>query len=407
MARKEEGFDVAVGFSRFFMRLHGIWPGDTSSKFTWARFAFVPPAVIILMFINIPQTVQIFFVGGDLNAILDILTLANVPLGIALAKILGVSYNHNILRQLIVSVSGDWKHTTKKSELQVMWRNARISRTFSILFIGLAEVTVLANTARMFYILYSTRSEAESSGIKNYKKPLYYTGKFPYDAQSSPNFEITWVMQILATILAAGSFMAVDALFVTLVLHLCAQLTNLQTAFRKIGEDKHEKEVDFMSKLSKLMKRHRKINEFADIIEYSFNMMFLFQVMSSTFLLCLQGYLFVILISSQKVILVELIFMVYFIICSSCSIFVYCYVAEILREESLQLGNAIFYSKWYNLPANKARLLIIAILRVQKPLELSAGKFCIFSLNLFCNIVKTSAGYISVLLAVRDKIVQP
>lgn len=84
----------------------------------------------------------------------------------------------------------------------MMWRKARISRTFSIVFIGLAEATVLINTARMFYVLYTTRSETESSdGIKNYKKPLYYIGKFPYDAQLSSNYEITWAMQILADLL--------------------------------------------------------------------------------------------------------------------------------------------------------------------------------------------------------------
>ncbi|NP_001177474.1 odorant receptor 19 [Nasonia vitripennis] len=404
MTTKEEGFDVAIGITRFVMRTHGIWPGFSVSKAGIMRYAYLPAALMLLLFVIIPQTVQVIFVSRDLNAVLNVLTLGNVPVGIALAKLLGVSYKQNVLHQLILSVCEDWKHTTKESELVVMRLNARKSRMFSIICIVLSEGTAMAYSARMFYAAFSTHTKAQATGIDDCEKPLFFIGKFPFDPQSYPNYQITWTLQIIATFLAAGAFSSVDALFVTLVLHLCGQLTNLQAAFSEIGEENAEKGTMFVSKLSKLIERHRKINVFADIIEYSFNMMFLVQVLSSTLLLCLQGYLFMIILSGQDGLLVEMIFISYFTICFTFSIFVYCYVAELLQEKSLQLGYAIFYSKWYNLPAKKARLLIISIVRCKRPLEISAGKFCIFSLNLFCNIVRTSAGYMSVLLAVKDKI---
>ena len=116
------------------------------------------------------------------------------------------------------------------------------------------------------------------------------------------------------------------------------------------------------------------------------------------------------------------------------------------------MGTAIFDSTWYDLPPNDAKTLLIPLQRTGKPLEVTAGKFVVFSLNLFSNvsirsnkkakrnyafrkyyfhffllnvfykilvsvshllfkhfitslqIVKTSAGYLSMLLAVRDKL---
>lgn len=138
--------------------------------------------------------------------------------------------------------------------------NARKSRMFSIICIILGEGTVLAYSARMFYVAFSTRARARAAGLDDYEKPLYFTGKFPYDTQSNPNYQITWTLQIIATTLSAGAFSSVDALFVALVLHLCGQLTNLQAAFLEIGEEKDENGMIFRKKLSELIKRHRKIN---------------------------------------------------------------------------------------------------------------------------------------------------
>ena len=92
---QKSGFDEAIGVTRIFMSLHGIWPGFSASKVPIVRYSFIPSAFMIFCFINGPQTIQVFRVNGDLNTILNLLTLANVPIGIALIKLLGVSLNQN------------------------------------------------------------------------------------------------------------------------------------------------------------------------------------------------------------------------------------------------------------------------------------------------------------------------
>ena len=77
------------------MRIQGIWPGFSTPKVGLSRYAFLPAAIISILFTIGPQTAQMFQVGNDLNAILRILTTSNVPNGIALFKLLGVSFHHN------------------------------------------------------------------------------------------------------------------------------------------------------------------------------------------------------------------------------------------------------------------------------------------------------------------------
>ena len=112
----------------------------------------------------------------------------------------------------------------------------------------------------MFYVVYSTDPIEESARNLGFARPLYMTGKFPFDTQTSPKYEITWTLQIIATILSAGAFSSVDALFVSLALHLCGQLINLQKAFKEIGQKKM-KEAEFIGLLLVLVRKHQRINE--------------------------------------------------------------------------------------------------------------------------------------------------
>ncbi|KAL7300018.1 hypothetical protein TKK_0007327 [Trichogramma kaykai] len=405
--KREQGFKVAMGIAESIMRFSGIWPGVEKPKINYARFTFIPVMLMILVFVNIPQTIQLFYFDGNLSAILNVLTMADVPISIALVKFLVTSYNHQILNKLLVLLNDDWKHVRDASDIEIMWQKAKTSRKVSKMCMVLSAGTVFAYSGRMLYVLYiSTLTNSEDNVDKQIVRPLYFSAKFFYDTQKTPNFEITWILQMIAAFLSALAFGSIDCLFISFILHLCGQLVILQKAFEKIGSDDVLTDANFDYTIAKLIKKHSRINKSVHYIETSFNKSILYQALSSSILFCFQGYLFIIILSTAKdtEALIEVTFMLYFTTCFMFSVFIYCYVAEFLVDESLKLNYSIFYCKWYNLPAKKSRLLIMCLLRVRKPLQVSAGKYVFLSLNLFCHIVRTSAGYISVLLAVREKL---
>ncbi|KYN09028.1 hypothetical protein ALC57_18995 [Trachymyrmex cornetzi] len=63
------------------------------------------------------------------------------------------------------------------------------------------------------------------------------------------------------------------------------------------------------------------------------------------------------------------------------------------------LYRAVCDLEWYKLESRKARSLILLIIRTNEPFHITAGKIVPLTMTTFCSLLKTSAGYISFLLA--------
>ncbi|XP_032669907.1 odorant receptor 22c-like [Odontomachus brunneus] len=81
--------------------------------------------------------------------------------------------------------------------------------------------------------------------------------------------------------------------------------------------------------------------------------------------------------------------------------FIYCFAGEYLTAKSKTIGDAAYDSLWYNLTSKKSRILLLVILRSQKRLTITIGKIMDLSLERFTSVVKASASYVSVLLAMN------
>ena len=76
------------------MHIHGTWPGYPESKIWFVRcFTYVPMFMMFFCAVA-PQSIQLTL-GGDLSVILNILTLAHIPIGIALVKLIAANFNHS------------------------------------------------------------------------------------------------------------------------------------------------------------------------------------------------------------------------------------------------------------------------------------------------------------------------
>ncbi|XP_011705967.1 PREDICTED: odorant receptor 59b-like [Wasmannia auropunctata] len=79
----------------------------------------------------------------------------------------------------------------------------------------------------------------------------------------------------------------------------------------------------------------------------------------------------------------------------------YCAAGEILVTQCEGVYEAVCKYKWYNLEPKIAKNLMMIMIRANKSLYLTAGKLFPMTMSTFCNLLKTSGGYISVLLAHR------
>ncbi|KAL6442527.1 hypothetical protein ACFW04_002604 [Cataglyphis niger] len=161
-----------------------------------------------------------------------------------------------------------------------------------------------------------------------------------YDRDKSPFYEITYALQIIGIYMIATSYTGTDCFLSLLVFHVCGQLENLKTRIM--------------------------ITQRGDIS------------------------------------VIRLIFMLTVFVNTFVHTCLYCTVGEILVAQCEGVYKAVYECKWYTLEPKKARNLLIIMISANKPIYLTAGKLFPMTMATFCNLLKTSGGYISVLLAYRE-----
>ncbi|KAL0111051.1 hypothetical protein PUN28_012799 [Cardiocondyla obscurior] len=79
--------------------------------------------------------------------------------------------------------------------------------------------------------------------------------------------------------------------------------------------------------------------------------------------------------------------------------FILCFSGEYLSSKSKCINQAAYNSFWYKLKPTESKIIFLLIMRSQKELTMTAGKFVDLSLESFTSILKASASYVSVLHA--------
>ncbi|XP_050448695.1 odorant receptor coreceptor-like [Cataglyphis hispanica] len=221
---------------------------------------------------------------------------------------------------------------------------------------------------------------------------------YVYNQDKSPLYEITYALQIIGTYMIATSYTGTDCFLSLLVFHVCGQLENLKTRIMDL-----DKFHNFESILSHSVQEHIRLIRSINIIDNIFALMLLGALIYFGILFAFQGFLIVSMITQRgDISLVRLIFMVTVFVNAFVHTCLYCTVGEILVVQSKGIYEAACECKWYTLEPKKAKKLLIIMIYANKPLYLTAGKLFPMTMATFCNLLKTSGGYISILLAYQE-----
>ncbi|XP_077255746.1 uncharacterized protein LOC143893851 [Temnothorax americanus] len=248
-------------------------------------------------------------------------------------------------------------------------------------------------TAIMYYVMkFLVNWNATAAG--NFSDFSY---ELPYSAH--PFFEIkdtsTYIciciyLLIMIPMLVCG-YAGLDAYLLSMVLHVCGQFAALSCKVDNLLRD-HE---NYNRHIRNIILRHRHLIKLAEILEDNFNLICLQQTLGTVLLLCFTLY-HMIVTSEHTEKASVIIFVLY--VCSVLSTHLaYCYISECLINESTKLRESFYNSDWYNNSPSCTKLISIGMIRAEKPLTLTAGKFYVLSLSSYTSIVKTSMAYLSVL----------
>ncbi|XP_012284542.1 odorant receptor 2a [Orussus abietinus] len=385
-----EDLDFEIGWTRNNLRILGIWPdsGRPGKDSLFYRYKFLIPSMLMLIYIILPQTLYLFFAWGDLEHCVDALLTADVPILTALIKFLSFSYHREAINSIVSFVTEDWKRPKSREERETMMRNAKIARGISLRISILLYLAMAAHVASHI----ATEVRRRLSNDTNLEPQVLLRGYYPFDTKKSPNYELLSFMQLISGIGGALSYSNVDSFVGATILHVCAQFSNLRfLAAKMLRKAEKQEPLEFRKTLRIIVERHTSLTWVTLVIEECFNKMFLAQTVST---------------GEKETLVLRSIFFIVFTGAMLVHFFVYCYVGEMLYGQSAGLCDTLYESNWYEMPPENIRDLMVIMVATKKPIYITAGKFFPFLFDTFTNVLKSSMGYLSVLVAMRDRLVE-
>ncbi|XP_036139583.1 uncharacterized protein LOC118644667 isoform X3 [Monomorium pharaonis] len=350
--------NYAFALSRQCLRILGVWPDPlvSLSEFQRPNIRFIVVTCILSLYVFAPQMTNVILAWGNVSRMVEYLSSANYSL-MALCKLFGTWYHGKALRTVMASVMTDWT-TSKNQERTIMLNVARRGRILSFRCYASMSCTVLVYI--FFNILRFIRS------ISQTQRSLVYRFILPYNIQKSPNYEITFFIQLSGGAYTGMINSTVDSYISILLLHICAQLINLRTSLNNLVDELAEGSISssiFKKGLAAITTRHEHLIRNAKTINDCYSSVLLVHMLAATFQLCFESF-------------------------------------QVFTSTNMAYG--VYECKWYDISSKDAKNLMFMVHRSTVPLRLTAGKFGTFSLEMFGTTMKTSMGYLSALLTLMD-----
>ncbi|NP_001177486.1 odorant receptor 35 [Nasonia vitripennis] len=401
-------FKWALGLNRLSLRLMGVWPGDDEAE-GLGRLAILlrVPFMIAAMFfcLFLPQMGALALVIHELPLVIDNLMTSCAAFTCCI-KLYFVWRSKQVLRPVIQSVSADWLRPKLDWEREAMIREASRARIFTV-----SGYAVLAGcyTGFAFAPLFGFDIRMISNITDYGEKHLLVQSYFPYDYSKSPNYEITQVSQLIAGFFIGMSVSVPDNYFGALLFHASAQFeilgANLENLVRQ--DDKALRSRQFNRRFGIFVDRHVHLMTMVTAVEYSFSFVIMAQIFCMSIMVCSLGFQILGMIegtTADKPSLLQVLTLLGTLFTLMMHTLVDCFACETLELRSAGIFENVYNSRWYTVPKQSVAKDVIPMMVVSKnPRKLTAGKIFTLSLATYCSILKSTAGYISMLIAVNRR----
>ncbi|XP_076756324.1 odorant receptor 4-like [Xylocopa sonorina] len=368
------------------LRAIGVWPNSSCKIFQRIFWAVV---------MGVGITFQIwycisYFKTVDLPDLLDglSLTLSNT---VTFIKVIILWFNYRTLYNVLAVVFEDWNNRTLADRnKQFMLDNSLVSVRISNFLIIIYSLTCILYSVTTMFVPDDVDAQ---SNFKNRK--LLLKMRLPFQATVSPLYEVVTVAQFTfeySVALVAAMLMALSA---ALVLHIGSQIDIICHELLETSNFS-EKEASYM--LKNIIVRHQRIIYLSENINDIFLYTSLVQFLSNTLVICFLGFILVHSLGTEEGPRILAKCFTYYV-AVNCEAFVLCYTGEYLISKSGNISRAVYDMAWYNLKPRDGRIALLILARAQTHLKLTAGKFAILCVETFANMLKASASYISILLA--------
>ncbi|XP_063982741.1 uncharacterized protein LOC135165406 [Diachasmimorpha longicaudata] len=267
--------------------------------------------------------------------------------------------------------------------------NSTIEKLFGILRVYMIPCAIFS---ALLPIL--VRRPADNAKLlKEYPLPLHLYEY--YTITNEVTYFATYIFRVLLIVIDVIVRLNLDFLYVITIFSLSGQiavLVNDIENFETIDPLRLESAIaDVTASYQNLIRIGREIRKI-------FSFYLCGSLLLSTFILCLTSYQLLDNIMKGNYFDAAMSFLWSFAILVE--ILVSCALGEYLIAQSSGLETAFYNCQWYDASCSFRKMLVVSLTRSQIPLSLSAGGFTIVGFPTFTAVMKTTAGYLSLLRTV-------
>ncbi|RZC39287.1 7tm 6 domain containing protein, partial [Asbolus verrucosus] len=338
------------------LKIVGLWPaGDESYK---PNLYLLYAAISILCFQVghiFFQIVNLYFIRDDLEALTGVIFIVLMEMQ-GVLKAYCVIKNMKMLKQLMITINSDLFQPKNKEQRALIQPNINAWKTVVSTFWFFAAFCLFFWS--MFPIL--------DKSVKDYRLP--FLAWYPHNTKTSPQYEFTYLYQSIAFNLLAMVNVNIDTLIAALNMYIGAQFDILCDDLRNIHCDSEEKPRDVSKKLKICIHHHREILRFADYANRFYNWLLFVEFFVSGITIGLSMFQLTLVIPFSS----EFHSLAMYANAVLVEIFMYCWFGNEIEVKSSKLSYAVFESDWTEFSLEVKKNLIFFVLKVQKPLKISA-----------------------------------
>ncbi|KAG7198562.1 hypothetical protein KM043_005926 [Ampulex compressa] len=388
----ENDLNYAMQTTRVVLRMIGGWPLSNRSSNAERILARLLNVVCYVLFLAtlIPGLLRIFLKEKSPRIRLKMFgPMFNCF--VCLVKYTILVYRAHEISECLRKMKEDWKEAARLRYRSTMLSRAKVGRKLGVLSAvfmyggGIPYRTVVPLSR-------GTIVTAENVTIRPLACPSYF---LKFDEQQSPAYEIVFAIQFFAGFVSFSVSCGVCGLAALFVMHVCGQLKILILKMRELSEGGDYREDRVGWKLADIVRHQIRIKNFLKEVETVMQYMCLVEMVGCTCLMCLVGY-YVIMeweSSDRTAMLTYFVLFVSFMF----SVFVFCYIGQLLTDQSTEVAVMSSTINWYQFSVKKARCIVLIIAMSYNPSKITAGQMMDMSMVSFGNIIKASVGYFNIL----------
>ncbi|XP_014480018.1 PREDICTED: odorant receptor 22c-like [Dinoponera quadriceps] len=373
------------------LRFFGIWP---YLPLTWlVRSYWIISLVTVQVFQNI------YVVNNEPSSFSEFMDGVGsaVTHSFMMIKLIILWVNQRKFRDILQMMTADWQnHMSKHQPLNIMTKTAFLARRMSRIIVGWNLCNVV-----MYSLGVIAANVGDPEKWEPYNRELILKMKFPFEISTHTIYVVVTVVQFIHLVFIGFILGILHSLLATLILHIGGQIEILQDWLKSaFSRNKSEQSDEITPQL--LITKHQQIIMFSENIENLYTSIAFMVLLSDTMIICCLGFVIVTSLNEPNAAAI-LVKCIMFYITMNFEVFLYCYAGEYLSAKSKLIGDAAYDSLWYNVAAKNRRIVLFVVLRSQKRLTITCGKIMDLTLERFTSVMKASASYMSVLLAMYSR----